>query len=220
MRQPRFYFSLRSPYSWLAWHDLVTRYPDVADACDWRPFWEPDQHSERLLTEAGGRFVYTAMSREKHLYILQDVRRLAAGRGLTVAWPADREPVWEVPHLAYLLAERAGRGREFVAAAYRARFGAGRDICDPAVVADLATGLGLDPGELSTAADKPELRATGTGKLRDLHSDGVFGVPYFVRGYDRYWGVDRLPDFVDLVRAELAPVPARTTDWGHAGGCG
>ncbi|MFD3697137.1 hypothetical protein ACFWUZ_13460 [Streptomyces sp. NPDC058646] len=36
-RPPRFYFSLRSPYSWLAYRDLHERHPDVADVLEWRP---------------------------------------------------------------------------------------------------------------------------------------------------------------------------------------
>jgi 2-hydroxychromene-2-carboxylate isomerase len=232
---PRFYLSLRSPYSWLAYHDLVERHRDLVDLIDWRPFWEPDARSEELLAAARGRFVYTPMSREKHLYVLQDVSRLAAQRGLSVCWPLDRDPCWEVPHLAYLAARRHGRGRAFAEAAQRARWQEGRDICAPETVGAIARELGLDPAEAMAAADDPELRAAGTRCLLDVYRDGVFGVPFFVCGRDKYWGVDRLDAFAAAVRSatvavgtpeeprtypEPAMVPARTTDWGHAGGCG
>jgi len=244
---PRFYLSLRSPYSWLACHDLAERHADLAELIDWRPFWEPDAWSERLLTAARGRFVYTPMSKEKHLYVLQDVSRLAAARGLSVTWPVDRDPCWEVPHLAYLVARRHGRGREFVEAVHRARWREGRDICAPATVGRIAVELGLDPDEAAGAADRPELRADGTRCLLDVYRDGVFGVPFFVCGRGRYWGIDRLDAFADAVRAtataaarsarrppesgpepgavaqeaaEAAVATGRTTDWGHAGGCG
>jgi hypothetical protein len=61
----------------------------------------------------------------------------------------------------------------------------------------------------------------------------VFGVPFFTRGLSRYWGVDRLAEFAAAVRADLPaakalpePVPpatvglGRSSDDGHAGGCG
>src|SRR4030095_2728769 len=48
-RQPVFYFSLRSPYSWLAYRDLLDRYPDVAERVRWEPFWEPDESWRQLL---------------------------------------------------------------------------------------------------------------------------------------------------------------------------
>jgi 2-hydroxychromene-2-carboxylate isomerase len=226
---PRFYFSLRSPYSWLAYHDLLEGYPDVAAVVDWRPFWEPDEHSERLLSDAGGRFIYTPMSREKHLYILHDVRRLAATRKREMTWPIDRNPCWEIPHLAYLVARSHSLGVEFIDVAYRARWQQGRDICDRRVIGELAEELGLDPHEAIGAADDPELRRLGTLALLDIYRDDVFGVPFFVHRRDKYWGVDRLPSFVAAVRAGTqsehfsAPeliTSVNSSDAGHAGGCG
>ena len=229
MKPPRFYFSLRSPYSWLAYQDLMTQYPDVAERLEWRPFWEPDAESLRMLTEAGGSFPYVAMSRAKALYILQDVRREAARRGLAIAWPVDRAPCGEVSHLAYLVARRHGQGPPFIAAAYRARWVQGRDISDPATIGEIAVELGLDPAELSGAVSDPGTRKEGLHALQAVDADGVFGVPYFLYGRDRYWGIDRLPDFVAAVRAGIESIaapagenadPTPGGDQGHAGGCG
>lgn len=224
MKRAVYYFSLRSPYSWLAHHDLLTRYPDVADAVEWRPFWEPSAENLERLHAAGGRFVYTPMSREKHRYILQDVRRLAAARGLTVTWPVDRDPVWEVPHLPYFTAAAAGVGRQYLEAVYRARWQEGRDVCDPKVIAEICASLGIDP----EAGPSPE---TVTAALLDIHRDDVFGVPFFIYGWERFWGVDRLAAFAAAVRADRPEPPepeeeppvaaeARSSDLGHAGGCG
>jgi 2-hydroxychromene-2-carboxylate isomerase len=228
---PRFYFSLRSPYSWLAQHDLAERYPDVAARTCWRPFWEPDEHSQDLLDADGGKFLYTPMTKEKHLYILQDVRRLAEERDLAVSWPVDRDPHWEVPHLPYFLAEGAGVGREYVAAVSRARWELGQDICDPAVITRIGAGLGLDPTRVRWAPEDPALREQAGDALLALHHDGVFGVPFFVVGRDKFWGVDRLPAFAAKLRQRFpAPraaisgqpvgVAAASFDDGHAGGCG
>ncbi|MBX6767591.1 MAG: DsbA family protein, partial [Actinomadura rubrobrunea] len=184
----RYYFSLRSPYSWLAHRELVERHADVLESVEWVPFFEPDELSERMLTEAGGRFIYTPMSRAKHFYVLQDVRRLAGLRGIAMTWPVDRDPVWEVPHLAYLAARRHGVGPQFVARAYRARWEEGRDICDRATMAELAADLGLPADELAGAADDAALREEGVRALLSIYRDGVFGVPFFVHGFDKYWG--------------------------------
>ncbi|WNF27996.1 DsbA family protein [Streptomyces sp. C11-1] len=230
---PRFYFSLRSPYSWLAYRELLDQYPDVAAAVEWRPFFEPDRESERMLTERGGSFPYAAMSRAKHLYVLQDVGRIAKERGVDLVWPVDKDPVWEIPHLAYLVALRGGQGPEFIAAAYRARWEEGRNICDRSVIAGIGAGLGLDPAEFAGASDDPRLRAEGVRLLLDIDRDGVFGVPFFVHGFSRFWGLDRLPGFAAHLRARTAPARGlpepvagavgagkRATDDGHAGGCG
>ncbi|MFE7558216.1 2-hydroxychromene-2-carboxylate isomerase [Kitasatospora sp. NPDC057500] len=231
-KTPRFYFSLRSPYSWLAYQELTERHNDQVERLEWLPFYEPDGTSARMLEERGGRFPYSEMSREKNRYILQDVGRITKARGITVNWPVDVEPVWEVPHLGYLVAAREGRGHDYIAAVYRARFGEGRNVCDPAVIADIGRELGIDPEVISRAEADPVLREQGVDILMQVCADGVFGVPFFVRGFTRFWGLDRLDAFVAHLRtgaataASLAPATAgavgvgRSADDGHAGGCG
>jgi len=237
--RPRFYFSFRSPYSWLAYRQLTDRHPALSDALDWHPFWEPDQRSKQMLAMAGGKFHYVDMSRQKHLYVLQDVDRLRRELGLEMTWPVDRNPVWEVPHLAYIAAADEGRGPQFVERFYHARWVEGRDICAPATIAELAAELGLPRERLAGAAEDDELRERGLAALLALDDDGVFGVPFFVHGRQKFWGVDRLAAFVRSVcSAEAAPVPVRPAaeaglpepslggdlepggDQGHAGGCG
>ncbi|MFI8104313.1 2-hydroxychromene-2-carboxylate isomerase [Streptomyces sp. NPDC086023] len=237
-KPPRFYFSLRSPYSWFALLELRQNHPELLDRLEWRPFWEPDPTSAALLADAGGEFPYTPMSRAKQFYILRDVRRLAADRGLALTWPVDRDPWWEPAHLGWFAAERQGLGRAWVDRVSRARWLEGADICDPGVVRGLAAELGLDADEVAGAVDDPGIREQGVKALLDVQRDGVFGVPYFVNGTEPYWGIDRLAAFAasfpepppavpgrEPERQPAAPEPAlagagRTTDMSHAGGCG
>ncbi|MFJ6794766.1 2-hydroxychromene-2-carboxylate isomerase [Streptomyces sp. NPDC091268] len=207
-KPPRFYFNLRSPYSWFALLELRAHHPELAARLQWRPFWEPDATSARLLGEAGGEFPYTPMSRAKQFYILRDVRRLSAERGLAVTWPVDKDPWWEPAHLAWFVAERHGKGVEWVERVSRARWQEGRDICSPATVRDLAEEIGLDPEEAAGAVTDPEVRAQGVKALQDVQRDGVFGVPYFVNGSEPYWGLDRLADFAASFPQEAAQAPA------------
>jgi 2-hydroxychromene-2-carboxylate isomerase len=228
----KFYFSLRSPYSWLAYRDLMDRYPDVAGELEWIPFWEPDKVTQELLAARNIELPYADMSRAKNLYILQDVKRITTARGLAHAWPVDHAPVWEIPHLGYLAARAAGRGPEYIAAVYRARWEEGRDICDRATIRAVAADLGLDADQVADAADDEQRRAEGAEVLRQVAVDGAFGVPFFVHGFSRFWGIDRLPDFVAHVRAATPPAAALpdpvpglvglglSSDDGHAGGCG
>ncbi|MEU9349553.1 DsbA family protein [Streptomyces griseoloalbus] len=239
-RRPRWYFSLRSPYSWFAYRDLMSTHPEVLDAIDWLPFWEPDEETARLLADEGVTLPIVAMSRAKNFYILQDTRRLATERGLTdISWPIDRDPCWEVAHLAWIAADDEGRGKDFVAAAYQARWQDGKNISEPEVIAGIAGELGLDAQRLSTAAQDPDLRKRGAALLAESAHDGLFGVPFFIHGRDKFWGVDRVAPFVRAVlgseqadrpaaaKAVDAPDPATHADlfpaggdMGHAGGCG
>jgi 2-hydroxychromene-2-carboxylate isomerase len=230
------YFSLRSPYSWLA-HHRALRLPGggLPPEVEHVPYWEPDADTTALLEERRARHLYTPMSRAKHFYILHDVRRLAAELDLVLRWPVDRDPWWDLPHLAALVAARAGRGAEFRAAAYRARWEEGRDICTREVVADVAERAGVDPDAAAGAPEDPQVRAEGAAALARAHRDGVFGVPFFRAGREPFWGVDRFGAFVaalgtgpaaldpappDPAPSDPAAVVAAAGGDGHAGGCG
>lgn len=226
MSDTTFYFSLRSPYSWLALHDLKTRYPALLAKLTLKPFWEPDDAFRRELGTQGEAFLYTAMSREKHLYILADVRRLARQRGLTIAWPLDKSPRWEVPHLAWFVAARAGKALAFIEAVKAMRWESGRDICDPGAMEEVGRTLGLDPVALRDAHLEPDIRAEGLQALRACIRGGVFGVPFFTAGREKFWGVDRLADFAGSIGHDecvpAAPIAAMAgcALLDHAGGCG
>lgn len=225
---PVFFFSLRSPYSWLALHDLKTLYPQLLARLELRPFWEPDLAYQAELGAAGEAFLYTAMSKEKHLYILSDIKRLARRRGLEVRWPVDRAPSWEVPHLAYLHAEQQGQGHQYIEAITDMRWQQGRDICDPATVEAVGSALGMDAAALRDAHRDPAIRTAGMKALRTCIREGAFGVPFFTTGREKFWGIDRLSDFIGSLANAMTPeTPVESTSESanralldHAGGCG
>lgn len=234
--RPRWYFSLRSPYSWFAYRDLTEHYPDMADTLEWIPFWEPDQRTQSMLDERGVQLPIVPMSRAKNFYILQDTRRLARARGWRISWPVDKAPVWEVAHLGWFVADDVGRGRDYVDEVYRARWERNDNISEPATIARIARSLGLDADRVSSAWTDPELRERGVAALLRSHRDGLFGVPFFVHGHERYFGVDRLRAYAAALRGteladgvdqswlgdlvELPELVAAGGDGGHAGGCG
>jgi 2-hydroxychromene-2-carboxylate isomerase len=232
-RGPRLYFSFRSPFSWLLVHQLRRRVPDAHERIEFVPYWEPEPRMEAALRERRAVIHYAPMSRAKHLYILQDTKRLAAGLGLRIAWPVDVDPRWEVSHLGWLLARRRGRGTEFYEAVTAARWERGEDISDPAVIRALAGSTGLDGDAVANAAEAPGIRAEGLDRLVEAYEDDIFGVPYLRIGWHRFWGVDRLDDFLDVYLAgaaragdPLEGVPGRLRspeaayDLDTAGGCG
>ncbi|MDC8758950.1 DsbA family protein [Janthinobacterium fluminis] len=233
--QPQLFFSLRSPYSWLAWSDLRARHGAELARLELTPFWEPDAAYTEQLGADGQYFLYAPMSREKHLYILADVKRLAGQRGYTIKWPLD--PVvcrWEVAHLAYFVAQAAGKGAQYIDAVCQARWVEGRNIHLPETIAEIGEGLGLDGAALAAAHLDPALREAGLAALRSCIANGVFGVPYFALGRQRFWGLDRLPAFLDTlaaaqqgqptltlaVPAAEAAAPPHQMVFDHAGGCG
>ena len=85
----RVYFSFRSPYSWMAVERLTRAIPRIHDRAEFSPYWEPDERTLDALQKRGADIRYAAMSKAKHLYILQDTKRLATRLGMRIAWPVD-----------------------------------------------------------------------------------------------------------------------------------
>jgi len=202
-RRPRFFFSFRSPFSWLALKRLDQLAPSALDRLQWIPFWDPDTAMEAALRARSASFHYTQMSKAKHLYILQDTKRLAHKLGLTMAWPIDESCRWEAPHLAWLSAERLGLGRRLYEALVEARWTRGENICEAGTLAAIATAAGLEGERLAAAANDPDIRAEALQCLVEAYEDDIFGIPYFRVGRHRFWGADRVADFAE----ELARAP-------------
>ncbi|MBB5853020.1 2-hydroxychromene-2-carboxylate isomerase [Amycolatopsis umgeniensis] len=199
-RPAKLYFSLRSPYSWLAINRLRDEVPGALEQLVCLPYWDPDTVTGAGLDERGGEFHYVQMSRAKHLYMLMDTKRIAEGQGRKMAWPIDIDPWWELPHLAWLRARREGVEWPFYDALNEARWGRGDNICEPDVVRAAAERAGFDPELAVGAVDDPEIRAEGVDCLYQAYLDDIFGIPYFKWGRHRFWGFDRLDAFLEVWR--------------------
>jgi 2-hydroxychromene-2-carboxylate isomerase len=231
-RRDRVFFSFRSPFSWLAIERLRRQLPDAHERLEFIPYWEPDAETSQALMKRNVTIRYEPMSKAKHLYILQDTKRLAESLGLRIAWPVDVDPWWELAHLGWLLARRLGAGPSFYTAVVEARWHRGENISRAEVVSAIACAAGLDGAAIINAVNDPEIRAEAVECLADAYNDDIFGVPYFRAGGDRYWGFDRVDSFVVRVRGSattadaLQGIPAEVRgtpgvyDTDTAGGCG
>jgi 2-hydroxychromene-2-carboxylate isomerase len=231
-RPPRLYFSFRSPYSWMAIERLRHRLPDLFTVAGLVPYWDPDPVTAQLVAERGAEFHYQQMSKAKHLYVLADTKRMAARLGLAMAWPVDIDPWWEMAHLAWLAARRAGAAERCYDALVAARWERGENICDPEVLRQVTTAAGLDGAALAAAAADDDVRAEGAECLVRAYEEDIFGVPYVCYRRQRYWGLDRMDLFLAEFTARLAgdgPEPlagipagiaAGSYDRDTAGGCG
>ena len=229
---PRVYFSFRSPFSWLAITRLRRDVPGFFERVELIPYWDPDGETDGALRARGAEFHYVQMSAAKHRYLLHDTKRLAARLGVPMAWPIDVDPWWEPPHLAWLVARRHGYAERFYTAVTRERWERGGNICDPDVLARLATDVGLGAGPLVGACHDPDTRAESVECLARAYEDDIFGIPYFRVGRHRFWGYDRVDQFLEALLPVLdqqpaPPLPAAPPvlvsaayDTDTAGGCG
>jgi 2-hydroxychromene-2-carboxylate isomerase len=47
------------------------------------------------------------------------------------------------------------------------------------------------------------IRQEGLEALRRAWRDGIFGVPFFVLGHEKFWGQDRVDEFLEAVHRRL-----------------
>lgn len=182
-----FWYDFASTYSYLTAMRVEAMAAARGVRVAWRPFLlGPIFVSQGWTTSPFN--VYPAKGR----YMVRDMQRIAAARGLGFAMPSP------FPQNS-LLAARVGTVgvaegwvADFTRAVYVAEFAQGRDISAPAVIVDLLAGIGQDAERVLAAAqsqaNKDALRTTTDEAARR----DIFGAPSFTVGDDLYWGDDRL----------------------------
>jgi 2-hydroxychromene-2-carboxylate isomerase len=210
----RFYFSFRSPFAAVAFHRLRRAVQFREVEIELVPVWPEiifgghmDNPSDNVFKMA---YIFNDAARQAELAGMNPdpFRMLARQFALPEEFDYTREKVgvplppehWEVPHAAFLFAQRYGRAWTFGEAVFTRRFnldGAGFfDVMDPSVVALIADAAGLDGTEAAAAHARGEFVARRQQIMRAGERDGVFGVPFFVLANDSvretFWGNDRL----------------------------
>jgi len=160
------------------------------------------------------------MARERQFYILQDVRRLSRHLRYPMKWPIDPPDVsWELPHRALLAAEHLGRGNEARRAIFAARWERGENVCDPSTLESILHPIDL-PGPTELDSVPGGSRAEAFASLRKACGKGIFGLPTFIAGKERFWGVDRLAFALNAAALPYRSVAERWSGSGWADGPG
>ena len=131
-------------------------------------------------------------------YARRDFTRSARQHGIAYRHPA-KFPVGTVAAMRafYWVDDRdPAKARALAQALYRAFFAEGVDISAPAVVVDIAKGLGVDAPALAAALEDPAVKERAKKEVDSAIAAGVFGSPYFIVDGEPFWGTDRL-DHVD-----------------------
>lgn len=184
MSAPRFFVDVGSPYAWLAAERVESVLgSDVA--------WEPVLLGAIFAARGFGSWSLT----EARADGIEEVERRARAYGLgPVRWPEPWPGNMLLAMRCAVAADAAGCARAFLLAALRAGFVEGRDLSDPAAVADVASAAGLEGEALLTAASTPAVKAALKQRTDAAIALGVRGVPTVLVGSEPYWGDDRLED--------------------------
>ena len=177
-----FYFSFRSPYSYLAAP---------------RAFALSDRHDVEVVFRGVIPMAMRGQSvpRSKQLHTLRDVKREADRLGMPFGRIHDPLGDGAIRCLRVAVhAAEAGRVREFVLAAGRAIWSEAVDVSGDRGLRPLCEGAGLDWEACEAALSDPVIEErveSDTGRLAAL---GHWGVPVFDLGGELFWGQDRIED--------------------------
>ncbi len=196
-----FWFEFASTYSYLSALRIETLAAEAGVAIDWRPFLlGPIFRAQGWSTSPFN--LYPAKGR----YMVRDIERIAAARGLAFRLP---EPF---PQNGLLAARLATLGVEegwvapFTRAVFAAEFAEGRDIADRRVLADLLEAVGVAAAPALAAAESDAVRERLRRTTAEAERLDIFGAPSFVcPDGELFWGDDRLHDALDHTGSSTRP---------------
>ena len=183
-----FFFSFRSPYSYLAAP---------------RAFALPERFDVELVFRGVIPMAMRGQSvpREKGLHTLRDVKREAVRLGMPFGRIHD--PIGAGAVRCLLVAQHAvdvGRERDFVLEASRGIWAQAADVATDAGLRPVCERAGLDWGDCAAAVDDADLRARVDADTWALGELGHWGVPVFVFEEQLFWGQDRIEDLEIALR--------------------
>ena len=186
------FFDCSSPWTWLAFRNLRALSAELDVAVDWRPVLVGG------IFNAVNPSVYEFRENgvpAKQAYLRKDLMDWARHDGVEIRFPPSVFPVNSVKAMRVCCWLKPQGGLvPFAEAVFKAYWTDDRDISQDAVLAEIATGLGLDAAALMAAISTPAVKAQLKANTDEVIARGGFGSPtVFVGGSDMYFGNDRLP---------------------------
>jgi 2-hydroxychromene-2-carboxylate isomerase len=183
-------FDVISPFAYLA-------FPRLAELPDGVELQVVPVLLAALLDRFGQRGPAEIPSKRRFTYrfVLWRARRLGLPLRMPPAHPFN-------PLAALRLIIAAGSDRRAAGTVLQAVFAEGRDVTDPAVIADLAARLGVADPQASLA--DPAIKQRLRDNTEWACSRGVFGVPTLVIGEELFWGHDAVDMALDYLRQPQA----------------
>lgn len=199
MRKVGFYFDLSCPWSYLA----LVRLRDATERNAARIDFKPVSVDRLLATENPGLRVTRLSAIPAHAdWQRKDLGDWASLWGLRLQLPANWPLPAELAGAAMVVADRAGSGMSFALAVFRACFGVGADINDPATLLQCAADIGLEAAGFKQQLQDPQNLATVHANTIELIRRGGFGTPTMFVKDELFFGNDRVP----LVEWTLGPI--------------
>jgi 2-hydroxychromene-2-carboxylate isomerase len=183
-----FRFDFASTYSYPAAMRIRTLAREAAVTVKFRPFLlGPIFKAQGWATSPFNLYP------EKGRHMWRDLERICADMALPFRRP---EPFPQNSLLAArvaLVGLNEAWGEQFCLDVFRAEFGEGRQIDDPATVKEILAGLNVAADVVLAAAQSDDNKARLRGQTEEAQRRGLFGAPIFTTADgELFWGNDRL----------------------------
>jgi 2-hydroxychromene-2-carboxylate isomerase len=185
--EPEFFYDFNSPFAYLG----ASRVDEVLPV---RPRWRPIAFGV-IVRQTGKRpWSFNEVTRGG---VIDQIAARAADRGLPpvrypTGWPVESYSL--APLRAAVVAEDAGRLREFSHEMFRAVFVEGRPGNDLDAVLDAAQRAGLEPDAVRAGLESQDVKDRVRAATDEALARGIDGVPTVAVGDELFWGDDRLED--------------------------
>lgn len=185
----QFYFDFISPFGYFAAlrvGDLATKH---GRECEWHAMLLGVSVSKVMGLRP---LVETPL---KGPYLALDAARYARRHRLALKRPLDGPAMNPVPAARafhWLKRHHADRYRGVAVDMLDAYWREARDLSDPAEIAAIAAGRGVDRAAVSAAIESDEARHLLRAAVDTSLNKGVFGSPFFIVDNELFWGVDKM----------------------------
>jgi 2-hydroxychromene-2-carboxylate isomerase len=205
--QIEFWFDLSSPWTYLAFHNIRPLAARNGAVIRWTPILVGG------VFNAANPSVYAAResgSSPKFRHSAKTLRDWARWTGVPLHFPSPHHPLKSIHAMraACALEDDQPLLERFAEAAFHAYFADQRNLDDPAEVAAVADGIGMDGAALMAKANSQPIKDRLRANTARLVARGGYGSPsIFVGADDMYFGNDQLP----LVEMALSRAKGETT---------
>ena len=198
MASAEFWYEFASTYSYPAALRVAALADERGVSLVWRPFLLGPIFFAQGWRDSPFN-VYPAKGR----YMVRDIGRIAAARGLPFKMP-ETFPVkgLKAARLA-IAAESFGGKAAFSRAVFNAQFATGLDVSNDGVLTACLTSSGLDAGAVWPRSKDDDVKGALRRNTEEAQAIGIFGAPSFTTEHgELFWGDDRLEQALRWSSAE------------------
>jgi len=192
-----FWFEFASTYSYPA----AMRIAPLAAARGVNVRWRPFLLGPIFKTQGWDNSPFNLYP-AKGRYMWRDLERICGALDLPFAQPSPFPQNTLLAARVAMVAVAQDWGEDFCRAIYRAEFGEGRNLAEPATIAGVLAALGQNAEAVMRDANGDAVKSSLRTQTEEARRLGIFGAPTFVTADgELFWGNDRLEAALDWAKA-------------------